>query len=1028
MNQIGFKGYAQSLGFDPIQAPDESKKILESGQQEINNLKQSAEWNRQNRQAYADSLSRKNQLEAQNKDRNYQFEKDWRKAYQQAVLGNQETALRSKELEIKNAQRNSDQVANNFKALGEFSQTAVKLASEYQEKRDAADEIEGMNFVMENGISAEQFQRFRAGEEQLNAGDMAINALANQTTNPELRSHIRGLSGKKLYGAMKQLAIQGGIEYEPFLIENSRKPVLVNGEYTTLDDAKDQGPEVYAAARVALRSEYLKRFAGMSPELANEYLYEGMRKVEAAHNSAYSEARNKALEAQEDEESTRTLTLGLKGPQGGQAVVEWYMSNSGGDKAMIGLKRREALGLLQRAAAAGQFTSEDLTKLEETGISLGGADPKPFAELYGAELVGLRDEVRKFNNQKRQEAEQAQSDEKDAFKRKFLETEQSLGRNYNNAEIRELRKQYESTFGDTAPDWLRGRESQEELTTELGNDHLQFLANRGLLTKKELMSGKYSEDSITKFADAAKAGDSFNTVSTKTRQNLENAVAQELKRSLNSVGAGSNQNPSYYLALERAQGDVTARAQAYITDGIDPTQALNTATKDVIADIQLGTKGQGVYAINGRFVDGKFTPDYNEKTRGFSMSIGNGTAAAQSKRTADVVKQVVSNASSLASTRYLNEAEIKQLENFGKNGGGSLPPLLSAISSKLKNASIFDVADAQLQAWGKPPLQRPAAASLYDEVSPEVRQLLTWRPSTSRTLQAVERSGGNAYTSLLNLIASKESVTTDRANNGYDAFNRGGSNNGHTAHGSGNTYNGRKLSQMTVGEIMSLQADQKLHATGRYQIIGSTLRGLVNSGVASRDEYYTPEVQDKLAIALVKGRAGRFFSGKDSLDKAIYGMGSEWIGLQYVDQNKLGQVLQQTKANLQNVGFNTSDWKSGVVYRVNSIGPTSTGPHIDAKLDGGGYFNRNYLDKFVEVNDRGKWVPISAGETAPGGRFGAPRSYGSHNGWDYAFDKGSPVRLKGGARVVRKQQTEHGLKLSIALPDGRVVNFLHGTA
>ena len=125
--------------------------------------------------------------------------------------------------------------------------------------------------------------------------------------------------------------------------------------------------------------------------------------------------------------------------------------------------------------------------------------------------------------------------------------------------------------------------------------------------------------------------------------------------------------------------------------------------------------------------------------------------------------------------------------------------------------------------------------------------------------------------------------------------------------------------------------------------------------------------------------------------------------------------------------------KSGVVYRVSGYGPGGRqhfGPHIDAKMEDNKFFNRNYLDKFVEVNQGGSWVPIGAGVTVAGGEFGASRDGGArvHTGWDYAFNDGAQVRLKGGARVVRKQQTSYGLKLSIALPDGRVVNFLHGTA
>ena len=1023
MNQIGYRGYAQSLGFDPIKAPDLAKKELERGQQEINNLKQSADWNNQNRQQYADALSRKNALEVTNRDQNYQLEKDWRKGYQEAVMRNRQTAIDSAKIK-------GDEQAKLFESLGAFSKTAVKLASDYKKKRDEADEIEAMNYVVENGISVEQFQRLRAGEQQLDAADQAVNAVANNAPNLEVRNYIRGLSGRKLYGAMKQLAIQGAIDYEPFLVENSRTPVLVNGEYTTLDDAKDRDPATYAAARVALRSEYLKRFAGLSPELANEYLYEGIRRTEAQQTAAYSELRSKSLQAQEDQESTQELLTELRGPEGGQAIINWYMRGSGGDKAMIGLKRREALGLLAIAAEAGQFTSEDLAKLEEAQISLGGAEAKPFAELYGSELSNLRDSVRKYNNTQRQDQEQADDDQKKEFERRVIQIQQELGRNFTEAEIKEIRTKWENDFGEIAPGWIKQIESQEKLDTETGNTHLQRLANRGMLTMQELMSGKYSEDSITKFKGQAEHGNSFNNVSKTVKDNMNSAIQQQLKQSLGAVGAGSNQNASYHTAFDRAQQDLASRALNLISSGVDADTAYRQAAQEVITDIKAGAKGEGTYAINGTVVNGKFEPDLNEATRGFRIG-GDATGAdASTKRYGEVLKQVSANPNSLSTTRYLNQAEITQIENFGKNGGGSLPPILYAIAQSRKNATIFDVADAQLAAWGKPPVSRPPTAALYDQVSPELRGFLTWRPSANRTVQAVERSGGgNAYTSLLNLIASKESVSTDPGNNGYDAFNTGGYNYGHGAIGSSNTFNGRKLSQMTVGEVMVAQANEQLHATGRYQIIRKTLKSLVDAGVVSQTAMYDQATQDKLGIALIKRRSNRFFSGEDSLDEAIKGMGQEWIGLQNVPRQRLAQALEQTKANLRNVGLNVEGMKDGVVYRVGGIGPKGAshfGPHIDAKMEDNSYFNRNYLDRFVTVNG----APVGAGVTVAGGEFGASRDGGArvHTGWDYAFPTGAQVRLRNGARVVRRQQTSYGLKLSIALPDGRVVNFLHGTA
>ena len=63
---------------------------------------------------------------------------------------------------------------------------------------------------------------------------------------------------------------------------------------------------------------------------------------------------------------------------------------------------------------------------------------------------------------------------------------------------------------------------------------------------------------------------------------------------------------------------------------------------------------------------------------------------------------------------------------------------------------------------------------------------------------------------------------------------------------------------MTVGEVMRLQAEGKVFATGKYQIIPETLKGLIfgnygNTGVKATD-LYDAKTQDKLATTLIDYR------------------------------------------------------------------------------------------------------------------------------------------------------------------------------
>jgi hypothetical protein len=119
---------------------------------------------------------------------------------------------------------------------------------------------------------------------------------------------------------------------------------------------------------------------------------------------------------------------------------------------------------------------------------------------------------------------------------------------------------------------------------------------------------------------------------------------------------------------------------------------------------------------------------------------------------------------------------------------------------------------------------------------------------------------------------------------------------------------------------------------------------------------------------------------------------------------------------------NPATMRPKLVYRIDSIGPTSTGPHLDVKDTYGGMFGRYELDKYVEVDVKGKRRPLSTVVTDGQAEH---RKRGSH-GIDYAYPKGTGVFLKNGAQVISNTPTVHGDKLIIQIPDGRTFSFLHG--
>jgi hypothetical protein len=985
-------------------------------------MRDNADAERRNRDAYQSQLERNQGLEAQNRQDNRQFER----ASDRAVFEGQAQNLKT---QANNYLIQSEDTQKAFVALSALSGTIGKIVLDQKKKRDEIAELEGANIAFESGITFEDYQQLKAGEAQIDAADTQVNNVVNKLRaagyTEEYISRIRNLSGRQLYGASKQWAIQGGENYGAFRAEIADRPFDIGGQQISLAQAANASPETYQAVNTLVRAEYLKRFRGLNQAFANQYLYEGMRKQESQERLLFSEKRAKELELDRTQKESNDLLTEWQAGRGA-GVLNWIQRMSGGDPKELGEKRRSAIGYLVNAAKAGKFTSDDLMELESTQfIPNGESKPVLFGERFGTtDLPQLRSAVREYNNQVRADREQATEDEKAQFEQRLNQF--AAQRPLSKDEVREAIAEWQSRGFGSPPAWLKSMETAEELADEIGDAILLQKKVDGMLTMRELNSGRYSAKLRDKYDDDAKKQE---MVPADVKTNIFNAVDAELKESIGRVDKGYNQNGDFFIAQGVARRMVSERASALIGQGVVPQAAWDQARDDVIKQIESGRQGKGMFSIRMQ-QDGK-SPDL--KNPGFQLA-GKGTSAeAQRQRARQIQAKITANPKALFTEKILNEEEILQLEGF-RQGGGSIPPIIWALTSRIKNASPFDIADAQMKAYGRPALQRPPSAQLYEGVRPEFRQLLTWRPSIDRTLRAVEGGTGganmNPYQPVLDLIASKESLSTDPKLNGYDAMNKGGDDGGHTAIGSGTgtaTF-GRPLTQMSVGEVLNLGRQRRIHAAGRYQFIHPTLQGLIDRGVARPGEIFNEQTQDKIAIAYLRERTGKFWSGQASAQSYVPGLGNAWIGLQKLKPGQLAIAMEQAKANLSASNIDVTRLRPQVAYRVGNIGPTSTGAHLDVKDVSGAFFNRTSLDKYISFKMANGLVPLSSGVTAPGGEFGASRSYGRHLGWDYAVPAGTPVVLKNGARVISKKPSEHGDVLTIATPDGRRFTFLHGTA
>jgi hypothetical protein len=205
-------------------------------------------------------------------------------------------------------------------------------------------------------------------------------------------------------------------------------------------------------------------------------------------------------------------------------------------------------------------------------------------------------------------------------------------------------------------------------------------------------------------------------------------------------------------------------------------------------------------------------------------------------------------------------------------------------------------------------MEIPEPASALPSGAPTAPSTPTSTPASSNkpTPQQIERAGATpdstsptvasgaststSSSNLLDIIAGGESGSM-----GYDAANKG------KAGDMPGGYPG--LSKMTVDDVMRLQAERKVFATGRYQIIPSTLAGLMNgeygeTGVKGSD-LYDASTQDKLVTALINKRLKQ--GGSDpikqqfALSQEFASIANPYTGSSYYDK---GSNVGRNKASI----------------------------------------------------------------------------------------------------------------------------------
>ena len=789
-------------------------------------------------------------------------------------------ALRSREIQEENRvnELNVKQVGKDVEALAGFSKTLTDHLVKKRDEQNEEDMQRGIMRAYTEGVPQEEQDAFEADEaagEQLNRDTISLaDKVEKQSGNVFVGEKVRQMSGWESYGYAQGLAQMGGEDYTAHLANLQ----------TRLDGATD--PAEYNAILSEGRSEYMRKYNRLNPALLNKHMFPAMRRAEARVGAAWTAQRTKRIQEERLEGANQRLSIGLRG--GDTNAVKNYMADVGSSQgtkvAREGLSRQIEL-LVKGGAISLAQTEEVLNTLVPAADGSGLVSIRSIVpSLSNYKQWFIDRDNRQYNNDRMEEKIETQQ-YIDQFN-EVAKQREAQGKPLTDKEIDALKEDFKRDTGREPPsvydDYTTAQEHDQKQEEEI-IEGILGPSGRGYLIESDLEGMSYA--TRNKYNNRLKQDQDATTASTEYKTEAGKAAEAHASVQFKQIGKYDAKTPEYQNYVRRAKDAYDRYYRAEVRKGETPAQAHLNALSQMQKNAQVGT-----YTI----------PDKVDPNTAVQREV----LAADTwlkNNPEDWRSQVIPG----------TEKALKELQAaVNSKGPLRIPQAYKAIASSRKDMTAWDIANAQLKAATGEGL-KPNGKNYAEEISPEVKRLLTFKPTISRTNRAMIESG--SARDFLNLIASEESA----GHGDYDAYNLGGSNNGNTPHGSGNSNDGRfgkPLSQMTVGEVIGLQNTGQIHATGRYQFVGGTLQETAEYAGIGMDEIYSPEIQDALALGRARWRREN--------DPGIAGLRREWVGLNDVPDHVLEQHYTAMGRPTYDQPQNTTP---GVQLSLSSFAPQARG-------------------------------------------------------------------------------------------------------
>ena len=992
MDQVNYRGYARSVGFDPVNAPTEGlRQMAARDDRIIRGMDKNRQEIKQVRDQYGSALERKLDREQQDRDKNYRWKQQLRDTRFKAQDANAKIRIQNELVRGKNA-------VSTLEGLAKFSTTIAETVTEIQEQQSKQTQLNSYLDFMESGGLSQQQQADMDSLQSLSrqageATDRIAEGLQQRGVDPSVVTKLLTGNKDKDIGRVKAHMEIITAEFPAFLQDQYEQ----QGLHTAAERA---------AATPALLQAYLEKnqVFGLRYEFMGEYLL----KMRGAINSQVESARrsdvaNKSSMMRDDATSEFIRTKSGESLTAAFSTIARTYDSDGRTPMGRTAAKNEIYKLLSDTTL---FSNADVERiLGEAQTDQGSWKdrfPRDYDNLISQRQADTEREYQAKDTEERRAGKESEKQLLQWVKDEWDGSEETLQSIIQKAKEEGIpTERLQSYLAVT----------NEQQNEDFWNDNFKEAYEDGTLDVEMVDAPGVPFEARRKWKPFAKELSDARNNSGITKKEIEEEFKGALK--FNLIGDSTDRTPhvSHIQATSFALKEYYRRLKSYSKNGaMSPPEAAQKARIDVLNMINNKT---GPFSLTPSSEAGGTQAFYNKFTPGNHAGAPTGLRAinAESAAAAFAKDPSVMNQANLVSTGVI--ASIAQRLEAGK--GVSIPPIFHEYAKASKGQyTAEDIVNAQLKKHGfTQQIQPGATQSVKQSINdPRLQRIFENNRLTQDNLNTAIIGSGNAPATVRVGTAGFQDVIALGQASGF-RFPQVMAGMWALESGWGKHHSGRN----NVFNIQDYSGGGTLMNGSRWRDYNSVLESAQDFTELMKNSRYAPGLArartplEALQVIAAAGYAGGDPGYVGRVSRIMREMGVN-----------VDQPFSATSSPTRNQGHMTPT----LAYISGNIGPTSTGQHLDVKQVGGGEFATNALDQFVVVDDP-ELGRVPLGKTPITGTFASHTARGSH-GIDYGLYSGTKVYVRNGARVVSKTPTAHGDKVIIQLPDGRRFSFLHGKA